>query len=178
MHCFRPTRYFYCTTVGSVLIILNRVSLTRKTTKGSEWCDKEQWCLLIAFLLWCSHLQPSVLWHCWLCDRKSTRPVWPSWCHCHSLSVAPVKSRLVLPFWYRLTQVVPRKRAIKQVCVFVCSLLVQGFGSPAEYVVPWAHLSQQLWQHVSRFSRFCTAHHCVQYTDTHTVHATSTLTTN
>ena len=33
----------------------------------------------------------------------------PSWCHCHSLSLASVKSRLVLPFWYRLT-----------VCVCVC----------------------------------------------------------
>ena len=32
---------------------------------------------------------------------------WPSWCHCHSLSLASVKSRLVLPFWYRLTWVVP-----------------------------------------------------------------------
>jgi len=32
--------------------------------------------------------------------------IWPSWCHCHSLSLASVKSRLVLPFWYRLTQVV------------------------------------------------------------------------
>ena len=30
----------------------------------------------------------------------------PSWCHCHSLSFASVKSRLVLPFWYR---VVPEK---------------------------------------------------------------------
>ena len=30
----------------------------------------------------------------------------PSWCHCHSLSLASVKSRLVLPFWYRLTRVV------------------------------------------------------------------------
>ena len=30
--------------------------------------------------------------------------IWPRWCHCHSLSLAPVKSRLVLPFWYRLTQ--------------------------------------------------------------------------
>ena len=29
------------------------------------------------------------------------------WCHCHSLSHASVKSRLVLPFWYRLTRVVP-----------------------------------------------------------------------
>jgi len=35
--------------------------------------------------------------------------IWPSWCHCHSLSVASVKSRLVLPFWYRLTWVVPEK---------------------------------------------------------------------
>ena len=35
--------------------------------------------------------------------------MWPSWCHCHSLSLASVKSRLVLPFWYRLTWVVPYK---------------------------------------------------------------------
>ena len=28
---------------------------------------------------------------------------------CHSLSLASVKSRLVLPFWYRLTWVVPDK---------------------------------------------------------------------
>jgi len=27
--------------------------------------------------------------------------IWPSWCHCHSLSLAPVKSELLLPFWYR-----------------------------------------------------------------------------
>ena len=32
--------------------------------------------------------------------------IWPSGFHCHSLSLAPVKSRLVLPFWYRLTRVV------------------------------------------------------------------------
>ena len=35
--------------------------------------------------------------------------IWPSWCHCHSLSLAPVKSRLVLPLWYRLTWVVQDK---------------------------------------------------------------------
>ena len=38
--------------------------------------------------------------------------IWPSWCHCHSLSLAPVKSRLVLPFWYWLTQVVLEKRPL------------------------------------------------------------------
>ena len=32
-----------------------------------------------------------------------------SWCHCHSLSLALVKSRLVLLFWYRLTWVDPDK---------------------------------------------------------------------
>ena len=35
--------------------------------------------------------------------------IWPSWCHCHSLSLASLKSRLVLPFWYRLTWIVPEK---------------------------------------------------------------------
>jgi len=33
----------------------------------------------------------------------------PSWWHCHSLPLASVESRLVLPFWYRLTLVVPDK---------------------------------------------------------------------
>ena len=43
----------------------------------------------------------------------------PSWCHCHSLSLASVKSRLVLPFWYRLTQVVLEKWPLNM-CVCVC----------------------------------------------------------
>ena len=44
----------------------------------------------------------------------------PSGCHCHSLSPASVKSRLVLPFWYRLTWVVPEKRPLN-VCVYTYS---------------------------------------------------------
>ena len=83
---------------------------------------------------------PSVLWRCWLGGRKRIRPVknwvvgcWrgylsgavqtcisSSWCHCHSLSLASVKSRLVLPFWYRLTRV-SRKRAVKRMCVCYCA---------------------------------------------------------
>jgi len=44
--------------------------------------------------------------------------IWPSRCYCHSLSLASVKSRLVLSFWYRLTQVVPDKGPINGcVCV-------------------------------------------------------------
>ena len=43
----------------------------------------------------------------------------PRWCHCQSLSLASVKSRLVLPFWYQLTRVVPEKGPLN-VCVCVC----------------------------------------------------------
>ena len=89
---------------------------------------------LLTWYLYCmfceKKLLPSVLWHCWLGGRKGIQPVkklsggvlawlsvwsevltciWPSWCHCHSLSLASVKSRLVLPFCYRLTWVVPEK---------------------------------------------------------------------
>ena len=82
-----------------------------------------------------------MLWHCWLGGRKGIQPVkklsggvlawlsdwsevqtciWPSWCHCHSLSPASVKSRLVLSFWYRLTRVLPDKGPLLNGCVCVC----------------------------------------------------------
>jgi len=44
--------------------------------------------------------------------------IWPSWCHCHSLSLASVKTRLVLLFWYRPTWAVPEKGLLNG-CVFV-----------------------------------------------------------
>jgi len=51
--------------------------------------------------------------------------IWPSWCHCHSLSLASVKSRLVLPFWYQLTWVVPEKGPLNGcVCVIVSIITV------------------------------------------------------
>ena len=47
--------------------------------------------------------------------------IWPSWCHCHSLSLASVKSRLVLPFWYRFIWVIPGKEPLNGcVCMCVC----------------------------------------------------------
>ena len=88
-------------------------------------------------------LLPSVLWRCWLGGRKGIRPVkkqsggvlvwlsvwsevqtciWPSWCHCQSLPLAPVNSRLVLPIWYRLTQVVLEKRPLNGCMVVVLHL--------------------------------------------------------
>ena len=80
--------------------------------------------------IWLGLNLPSVLWRCWLGRiRKGIRPVnnWVVgyWCgylsraRCTyayspadanaSHSLASVKSRLVLLFWYRLTQVVPHK---------------------------------------------------------------------
>ena len=54
--------------------------------------------------------------------------IWPSGCHCHSLSLASVKSRLVLPFWHRLARVVPNKGplngcvCVHDACEFFCRL--------------------------------------------------------
>ena len=86
----------------------------------------------------CKKLSSGVL--AWLSVWSEVQTcMWPSWCHCHSLPLASVKSRLVLPFWYQLTRVVPDKgplngcmflvpahpcipgqRAVKLMCVCVC----------------------------------------------------------
>ena len=45
--------------------------------------------------------------------------IWLSWCHCHSLSLASVKSRLVLPFLVLAQPGSPGQRSVKRVfCLF------------------------------------------------------------
>jgi len=51
----------------------------------------------------------------------------PSGCHCHSLSLASVKSRLDFLFWYRLTRIVPDKGPING-SVYRGTVLVHSFG--------------------------------------------------
>ena len=59
----------------------------------------------------CKKLSDGVL--AWLSVWSEVQTcIWPSGFHCHSLSLASVKSRLVLPFWYRLTRVVPDKKPL------------------------------------------------------------------
>jgi len=58
----------------------------------------------------------------------------PSWRHCHSLSLASVKARLVLPFWYRLTRVVPDKGSLNG-CVWI-----------------WGQCQKRLWKPQKIFS--------------------------
>ena len=62
----------------------------------------------------------------WLSVRSKVQTcTWPSWWHCHSLSLASIKSRLVLPFWYWLTRVVLDKGPLNGcVCVCVCGQIV------------------------------------------------------
>jgi len=43
--------------------------------------------------------------------------IWPSWCHCHSMSLASVKSRLVFTLLVLAHPGSPGQRAIKPVCV-------------------------------------------------------------
>ena len=78
--------------------------------------------------------------------------IWPSWCHCHSLSLASVKSGWVLPFWYRLIQVV------LDGCVCVCYswCLIDsissrsGFGSCCKQTGVWSrYRSQSRRRHAS-----------------------------
>jgi len=86
-------------------------------------------------------LLTSVLWQCWLGGRKGCKKlsggvlawlsawsevqtcIWPSWCHCHSLSLASIKSRLVLLFW-----VVPDKGPLNGVCVFEYKFYLLTYG--------------------------------------------------
>jgi len=50
--------------------------------------------------------------------------MWPSWCHCHSLSLASVKSRLVFTFLVPAHPGSPGKRAVKRVCVCIVTILL------------------------------------------------------
>ena len=75
--------------------------------EGHPACKKSEWWVLA-----------------WLSVRSEVQTcTWPSWCHCHSLSLASVKSRLVLPFWYRLTRVVLENGPLNA-CVCVVHLCV------------------------------------------------------
>ena len=77
--------------------------------------------------------------------------IWPNGCHCHSLSLASIKSRLVLPFWYRLTRVVPEKGPLNGcVCVYVRNLSIhifimlsvqkKKFASAIPKFLPWVNI--------------------------------------
>ena len=62
--------------------------------------------------------------------------IWPSWCHCHSLSLASVKSRLAFTFLVPADPGSPGQRAVKWVCVYFIwkknILILQHWKWPAQ----------------------------------------------
>ena len=102
-------------------------------TKTLKNCWKNSCPVIKHYKLTDNESVPSVIWHYWLGARKSIQHVkiewwsvgvviclergaycckWSSWCHCHPKtpsSLASIKSRLVFPFFYRLSQAATKK---------------------------------------------------------------------
>ena len=110
--------------------------------------------------------------------------IWPSWCHCHSLSLASVKSRLVLHFWYWLTRVVLDKGPLNAcVCVHTLQGGRKSCSSSSHrilrnttdifQIVPFVSLNwcikRQIWSCVTFWSTMCKSQSSVvvQYLTTH-----------
>jgi len=120
------------------------VTVSNRSTVHAVW-HKRYCCVFFADRFAFSTLS---LWHCWSVVRKSTRPVklsdevlvWFSvwsevqivciWSSCNATVIPkphhllPDKSWLVLPFWYRLTQVFVEKRPLNGVVVVVVVVVV------------------------------------------------------
>ena len=82
--------------------------------------DKLQFLVLI---MWENSAGKELSWNKTVMAQKPLNVIciWPSWCHCHSLSLASVKSKLVLLFWYCLTRVFLDKEPLNNRCVCVCN---------------------------------------------------------
>ena len=98
---------FLCVFISFANIAFSALTLLVGRQKGHPVCKQ----LSGGVLAWLS------VW------SKLQTCIWPSWCHCHSLSLASVKSRLVLPFCYRLTWVVQEKGPLNGCCCH-CSVSV------------------------------------------------------
>jgi len=95
-----------------LLLVFSALTLMIGRQEGHPVCKKLSGGVLAWLSVW-SEVQTCIL---------------ASWCHCHSLSLASVKSRLVLPFWYQHTWVVTDKGLLNvrvRACACVC---VSFFG--------------------------------------------------
>jgi len=85
--------FLYCQSAETYMVIHSALTLLVGRQEGHPVCKKLSGGVLVWLSVW-SEVQTCI---------------WNSWRHCHSLSLASVKSGLVLPFCYRLTWVVPDK---------------------------------------------------------------------
>jgi len=81
--------------------------------------------------------------------------IWPSWYHCHSLFLASVKSRLVLPLWYWLTWVVLGKGALN-VCEVVSANTLQRWLILSPTLTLTLKLKPTKLTQTQIFHHFCT----------------------
>ena len=65
--------------------------------------------------------------------------IWSSWCHCHSLSLASVKSWLVFTFLVPAHPGSPGQRAVKRVCVCVRSVIRIIYNALLSVLVLWSN---------------------------------------
>jgi len=90
MHTILPWRRW-----STEIVLMLLVSLMWDDNDHPDRTTVLPWCGMLAWLSVCGEVQ--------IC-------IWPSWCHCHSLSLARVNPDWFylpgLPFWYQLTRVV------------------------------------------------------------------------
>jgi len=106
----------------------------------------------------CKKLSGGVLEWLSVCSEVQTC-IWPSGFHCHSLSLASVKSRLVLPFWYRLTRVVRDKGPLNgsvRVCVSRTTQVNRYQKGKTSLDLPEATDSEWQWHQLGR-TQVCTS---------------------
>ena len=95
--------FFVCVWLPSVLFAFSALTLLVGRQEGHPACKKtERWGVGVV-----------------ICLERGADLHMAQLMNCHSLSLASVKSRLVLPLWYWLTQVVLDKGPLN-VCVCVC----------------------------------------------------------
>ena len=116
-----PFNEYYCSILNCTSATTNkRISVQVKACNASTQCFDAVGCAEGKGIRPVKKLSGRVL--AWLSVWSEVQTcIQPSRCHCHSLSLASVKSRLVLPFWYRQTRVVPEKVPLNGcACVLVC----------------------------------------------------------
>jgi len=136
---------FYCChhEVHLVTIAFSALTLLVGRQEGHPACKKLSGGVLAWLSLW-SEMQTCI---------------WPSWCHCHSLFLGSVKSRLFLPFPYQLTRVLWEKGPLNA-CVCVCVCVCVCFSTLSHITSENVHKPSDSELHYIKWRLFCVILFC------------------
>jgi len=104
INCAENQRFGIKLSCWLMILFFSALTLLVGRQEGHPACKKLSGWVLVCLSVW-SEVQTCI---------------WSSWCHCHSLSLASVKSRLVFTFLVPVHPGSPGQRAVKWVCVCVC----------------------------------------------------------